>query len=67
MKTKDLQKFFRLFLTRFSRYNWFFAMLKISTEHGSGWSADGSCVSETVSNIESITQEVVLVMYHILS
>ena len=56
----------RQFLTRFSTPDWFLTMLKTSTEHGSGVSM-GSCVSETVNNIESITREVVLVIYHILS
>ena len=41
-------KVFRQFLTRFSTSDWFFAMLKISTEHGSVVPAGvpvGSCVS----------------------
>ena len=38
-------------------------MLKISTEYGSVVPV-GSCVSETVNNIESIKRKVVLVIYH---
>ena len=52
----------RIFLTRFSTPDWFSAMLKISTEHGSGVSV-GKCVSEIVSNIENIKRKVVLVIY----
>ena len=57
---------FRQFLTRFSTSDWFFAMLKISTEHGSVVPAGvpvESCASETVNNTESIKQKVVLVIY----
>ena len=57
---------FRQFLTGFSTSDWFFAMLKISTEHGSVVPAGvsvGSCVSKTVNNIESIKRKVVLVIY----
>ena len=57
---------FRQFLTIFSTFDWFLAMIKITTEHGSGVPM-GSSVSEIVNNIESIMREVVLVLYHILS
>ena len=53
---------FRQFLTRFSTSDWFLAMLKISTEHGSVVPV-GSCVSETVNNIENVKRKVVLVIY----
>ena len=35
MDTIKSLKLIRQFLTRFSTYDWFLAMLKISTEHGS--------------------------------
>ena len=53
----------RQFLTRFSTSNWFLAMLKISTEHGSVVPV-GSCVSETVNNIDNIKRKVVLVILY---
>ena len=55
--TSVCQKSIRQFLTRFSTSGWFLAMLKISTEHGSGSSANWKfCLrQETVKNIESTT------------
>ena len=52
---------FRQFLTKFSTSDWFLDLLKISTEHGSRVPV-GSCVSETVNNIENIKRKVVLVI-----
>ena len=52
----------RQFLTRFSTSDWFVAMFKISTEHGSVVPV-ASCVSKTVNNIENIKRKVVLVIY----
>ena len=54
----------RQFLTRFPRSDWFLAILKISTEYGSGSSVNGKlCLGpETVNSIESITRKVVLVI-----
>ena len=45
------QQLIRQFLTRFSRSDWFLAMLKISTEHGSKVPVE-KFVSETENNIE---------------
>ena len=60
---KTFETDFGLFLTRFSTSDWFFAMLKIGTEHGSVVPV-GSRVSEIVNNIENIKRKVVLVIYH---
>ena len=58
--TASTQIEFRQFLTRFSTSDSFLAMLKISTEHGSGSSAMESCVSEIVNNTESIGRSFLL-------
>ena len=50
-----MQNSFRQFLTRFATSDWFLAMLKIGSVV-----PVGSCVSETVNNIENIKWKVVL-------
>ena len=63
LKTLAVIKERRQFLTRISTSNWFLAMLKISTEHGSVVPVR-SCVSETVNNIDNIKRKVVLVILY---
>ena len=49
-QSHDMKNWFRQFLTRFTTSDWFLAMLKISTEHGSKFPVE--VVSEAENNIE---------------
>ena len=56
-------KVFRQFLTRFSRSDWFLAMLKISTEHGSKVPV-GKLFRKQKTTLNDIKWKVVLVIHH---
>ena len=56
------EKGFRQFLTRFSRSDWFLAMLKISTEHGSKVPV-GKLFRKQKTTLNNIKRKVVLVIH----